>query len=67
MRFNFKARTLLLVEVVVIPLLYRGRRGIAEFTLKIGKINMQPYDNLPKFRGIAEFGFENRGKILPLL
>ena len=38
-------------------LLYHGRRGIAEFPLKIGKINMLSYDDLPKFRGIAEFGF----------
>ena len=47
-------------------LLYCGRRRIAEFPSKMGEINMLSYDYLPNFRGIAEFGFGNCGKILPL-
>ena len=40
----------------------RYSTAVVEFPLKIGK----SYDDLPKFRGIAEFSFGNRGKILPL-
>ena len=43
-------------------LFYHGHRGIAEFALKI---SMLLYDNLLEFRGTAEFGVVNRGKILP--